>query len=287
MSRMRRFHFIDAVVVLVVLQSAGLAAQGIRYARVSRETVEQRLRKFGGDDRRREETLKQFFTDAGCGEHISEQAVKGATTSNVICVLPGSSQQVIIVGAHFDHIAAGDGVVDNWSGASLLPSLYESVKSQPRKHTYIFVGFTEEEKGLVGSHSYVQNMSKEQVAATDAMVNMDTLGLGPTKVWGSHSDQLLIGALGYVAKQLKMPVAIVDVEQVGSTDSEQFAARKIPHITIHSLTQEKWQEGILHTSKDKISAMNLDDYYQTYSLVAAYLAFLDEMPGGADEKSPK
>ncbi|PYX03200.1 MAG: Zn-dependent exopeptidase M28, partial [Acidobacteria bacterium] len=33
---------------------------------------------------------------------------------NVICVLPGSSDKVIIVGAHFDRVSEGDGVVDNW-----------------------------------------------------------------------------------------------------------------------------------------------------------------------------
>jgi Zn-dependent M28 family amino/carboxypeptidase len=70
-------------------------------------------------------------------------------------MLPGSSDQVIIVGAHFDRVPEGDGVVDNWSGASLLPSLYEAVKNEPRKHTYIFIGFTDEEQGEVGSRFYV------------------------------------------------------------------------------------------------------------------------------------
>jgi hypothetical protein len=121
-------------------------------------------------------------------------------------------------------------------------------------------------------------MSKQEVAATDAMVNMETLGLGPTRVWGSHSEKLLVGTLAYVAKQLNVPVSIVDVEQVGSSDSEQFAARKIPRITIHSLTQKAWEARIIHTSKDRISAMQADDYYQTYGLLAAYLAFLDKIP---------
>jgi hypothetical protein len=68
----------------------------------------------------------------------------------------------------------------------------------------------------------------------------------------------------------------VDVEQVGSSDAEQFAERKIPRITIHSLTQESWNAHILHTSKDRISAIRLDDYYETYRLLAAYIAFLDQ-----------
>jgi Iap family predicted aminopeptidase len=70
-----------------------------------------------------------------------------------------------------------------------------------------------------------------------------------------------------------------NVEEVGSTDSVQFSERKIPSITIHSLTQKTYDAGILHSSKDKISAMKLDDYYQTYRLIAAYLAFLDQVAG--------
>lgn len=221
-----------------------------------------------------------MFGEAGCdGQHLSEQAVRGARLPNVICMLPGSSDKVIIVGAHFDHVSAGDGVVDNWSGASLLPSLYEALKVEPRTHSYIFIGFTDEEKGEVGSHFYAGRMTKEQVAATDAMVNMDTLGLSTTQIWLSRSDRRLSSALVYIAKQLGLPVKGVDVEQIGSADSVQFSARKIPSITIHSLTQDTWNARILHTSKDKISAIRLDDYYQTYELLAAYLAYLDRVPG--------
>jgi hypothetical protein len=71
-------------------------------------------------------------------------------------------------------------------------------------------------------------MTKENVAATDAMVNMDTLGLAPTEIWARHSERTLNSALLYVAKQLNPPVTGVNVEQVGSTDSEPFSARKIP-----------------------------------------------------------
>ena len=76
---------------------------------------------------------------------------------------------------------------------------------------------------------------------------------------------------------MNIPVTGIDVEQVGSTDAEQFSKRYTPCITVHSLTQETWNARILHTSKDKISAMRLDDYYETYRLLAAYVAFLDQV----------
>lgn len=168
-----------------------------------------------------------------------------------------------------------DGVADNWSGASLLPSLYESARIKPRRHTYVFIGFTDEEKGLVGSRFYARRMTREQVAATDAMINLDTLGLAPTEAWTRRSDkrplQALVGAADYVG----VPLSGVKFENVGSTDSESFAARKIPRLTIHSLTQKSEDKQILHTSKDKLSALNLDCYHDTYRLVSLYLAYLD------------
>ena len=274
--------------IVLLLHGIGPGADGVRYNPVAREVVEARLRRYGGDNRQREATLKKMFAEAGCDDqHVSVQAVKGSRLPNVICLLPGSSDKVIIVGAHFDRVSEGDGVVDNWSGASLLPSLYEAVKSEPRKHTYIFIGFTDEEVGEVGSRFYVRQMTEEQVLATEAMVNMDTLGLAPTEIWSSHSDKRLNGALGYVARQLNVPISGVNVEQVGSTDSEQFAARKIPSITIHSLTQKTWNAHIIHSSKDKFSVIRLDDYYQTYGLLAAYVAFLDEVAGATAGADPR
>lgn len=270
-------HAVSLCFVLLLQAGINAPAESVRYNPVSREVVEARLGKYAGSNKQREITLKQMFSEAGCDEqHLSEQPVKGSKQPNVICLLPGTSDKVIIVGAHFDYVSAGNGVVDNWSGASLLPSLYEAIKTEPRKHSYIFIGFTDEELGEVGSAFYVHQMTKAQVAATDAMVNMDTLGLAPTEVWASHSDARLKIAIASVAKSLKVPVTAVNVEQVGSTDSEQFAQRKIPSITIHSLNQESWNAHILHTSKDKLSAMNLDNYYETYQLVAAYIAFLDQ-----------
>jgi hypothetical protein len=79
-----------------------------------------------------------------------------------------------------------------------------------------------------------------------------------------------------------MPLNGVNFDRVGSTDSESFAARKIPRITIHSLTQKSYDNGILHTRKDKLAAMNLDDYYDTYHLGALYLVYLNHFVGAPE-----
>jgi len=45
-------------------------------------------------------------------------------------------------------------------------------------------------------------------------VNMDTLGLGPTKIWASHSDKQLTDTLVQTANQLKISVGGVNVEKI-------------------------------------------------------------------------
>lgn len=265
----------SSVLAFALLWSAGVSAQTVEVTPLPREVIEARLRQYVGKDAQRENTLKSLFAEAGCAG-VLEQPVKNSKIPNVICILPGSTDRTIIVGAHFDHVTDGSGVVDNWSGASLLPSLYEVLQHQPRKHTYVFIGFTDEEQGEIGSQFYVRQMSRDEVSRTDAMVNLDTLGLGPTEAWSSRADQKLLRALWYVADQLKLPVSGMNMDDVGSTDSEQFAARKIPTITIHSLTQEAWDARVLHSRKDNLSAVHLADYYQTYQLLSSFIAFADE-----------
>jgi Zn-dependent M28 family amino/carboxypeptidase len=272
------------LILLLLFLALSASAERIYYDPVSRDVAVSRLNQYKGNDRQREGTLKKLFVEAGCSEsQISEQSVTRSKLPNLVCTLPGQTNNVIIVGAHYDHDDRGNGVVDNWSGASLLPSLYEAIKRVPLKHTFVFIGFTDEEKGEVGSRYYAQAMTDQQVADTSAMVNMDVIGLAPTEVWATRSDRHLVDVLLNVAGQMKVPVSKMNVEDVGSTDSVQFADRKIPSITIHSVTQVAWNTHILHSNRDVLSALNLDDYYETYKLVSAYLAFLDKVlvPGAS------
>ncbi|MBZ5707431.1 MAG: Zn-dependent exopeptidase M28 [Acidobacteriia bacterium] len=261
------------IVLLLGLLTACAVAQ-VQFQVLDREVIEARLEGFSRKNDEREAILKQMFVQSGCkDDKLSEQTVKKKLPPNLICVLPGDTNAIILVGAHSDHVEVGDGVVDNWSGASLLPSLYYSLSKVPRKHTFVFVNFTAEEKGLVGSDFYAGKLSPEQRSKIEAMINMDTLGLGPTEVWATHADTTLLNALAGVANAMKLPVSVMNVDQVGSSDSESFAKYKIPRITIHSVTQQTWP--ILHSSKDKLNEIKKDDYYASYRLMIGYLAFLD------------
>ncbi len=174
--------------LLVLCLSIAAVAQTIQFSEVSQDTIEKRLGAYVNKNNKREPAIRQIFEDSGCdGDKLTEQPVKSSKAPNLVCSLRGANDSVIIVGAHFDLVEEGDGVVDNWSGASLLPSLYQGIAGIPRNHTFRFVAFSGEEKGLIGSRAYVNQIKKTHEHVV-AMVNMDTLGLTETEVWVNHAD---------------------------------------------------------------------------------------------------
>ncbi len=264
------------LVLLLALCTNPVSAQRIFVQPVSRDVIAERLRLASSRNSERKEVLVQLFAQAGCMQ-IVEQPVKGSRQGNVICTLPGTGSDVIVIGAHFDK-ANSLGVVDNWSGASLLPSLYQSLAGRERSHTYVFVGFTDEEVGLRGSEAYVKQMDEAQRSQVRAMVNLDCLGMTSTKVWARRADKKLLTALVQVASSLSLPLAGINVGDVGDTDSLAFASKKIPVIDIHSITQGNFER--LHQGRDVPDTIRMDDYYDTYKLISVYLGFLDTTLGG-------
>jgi putative aminopeptidase FrvX len=266
--------------VLLLLISP-LAAQ-IRSNSVDKAIVLERLQSAPNKNTDRQLALAKMFTDVGCEPIL--QPVKHYKTANVICILKGSTDDVIIVGAHLDHVSAGDGIIDDWSGAALLPTLYQSLKEHQPKHSIIFVGFAEEETGLNGSAFYVQQMTPSDKLHAKAMVNLECLGLARTKVWSSHSDMPLLELLITASRALQIDIEGVNIEKVGTADSESFARAKIPRITLHTVTQESLH--LLHTRDDNMKAIHPDDYYENYRLIAGYLATVDSLLGDVTPTAP-
>lgn len=123
----------------------------ITFNQLPRNAIRHDLGSFAYSNIAREVHLRKMFLKAGCAPtEITEERVRRHDPPNIICTLPGSSKSVIIVSAHTDHADVGVGVVDDWSGAALLPALFESLAAAPRRHTFIFIGFTDEEKGFGG-----------------------------------------------------------------------------------------------------------------------------------------
>jgi hypothetical protein len=84
------------------------------------------------------------------------------TGANVIATLPatgGGDTVPILVGAHFDGVAAGPGAADNATGVAIVLAAARYLKDAPaRKRPIIFALFDQEELGLVGSRAYVAQL---------------------------------------------------------------------------------------------------------------------------------
>src|SRR5260370_34465122 len=112
-------------------QSPAQRSAQIHFSLQTREVVEGRLKSFSTKNSEREALIRKWFAESGCkAENLSEQALDRKLPPNVICVLPGETQEVIVIGAHTDHVDSfGAGVVDNWTGAALLPTLLYSLSA--------------------------------------------------------------------------------------------------------------------------------------------------------------
>jgi len=267
-----------AITVGLALSGILLHADSLVVNLLNQPAIETRLRQGLVPARERQETVARLFAESGC--QTTPQPID-KRSANIICTLPGETTETIVVGGHLDFVEEGKGIVDDWSGASLLPSLYQTLKAQHRKHTYQFVAFNGEERGLLGSARYVKELKPEQRAQTAAFINLECLGLTPPKVWVRRSTPLLVDLLADIARAVKIPLQGVNVDKVGDDDTHPFLDKKIPVICIHSVTQETFK--ILHSKKDDVSAVNAEDYYSAYKLVAFYLAYLDlKMPPKAN-----
>ena len=111
-------------------------------------------------------------------------------------------------------------------------------------------------------------MAAAELGHIEAMVNLDALGLSPTKVWSARSNKELVQDLLTMAYALKLPASQIDMERAGASDADAFIRQQIPNITIHSMTEDNLAAGAS-------TPLQPDSYYDTYRLVCGYLAYLD------------
>lgn len=197
---------------------------------------------------------------------------------NLVVIKKGESEERIVVGAHYDKVSEGCGAVDNWTGIVTLSHLYRTLKDIPLKKTLVFVAFGKEEKGLVGSRAMTKAIDKEQAARYCAMVNIDSLGMGPPQVAENMSTGKMRELAAGLAKEMKMPFGSAGIGGADA-DSSPFMSKHIPAVTIHGMNGE-W-ESILHTHNDQSSKVNPLSVYMGYRLALAMIARVDASPCAA------
>lgn len=124
---------------------------------------------------------------------VSTPAAGALPTGNVVAVLPGTDParraEYVVVGAHLDHLgrspasaldpdaghAIRNGADDNASGSAAVLELARLFAHRPTPRSLVFVLFSGEELGLLGSSHFV-NAPPIPLERTSAMVNFDMVG---------------------------------------------------------------------------------------------------------------
>lgn len=174
----------------------------------------------------------------------------GKTLKNVVGVLPGMgirANETIVVGAHYDHLGFGstgslsfsaskeihNGADDNGSGTASLIEVARELKLrnelQPLPRRVVFIAFTAEESGLVGSQRYVQD-PLVPVKDTIAMLNMDMVGrLRNEKliIYGTGTATEFTPLIDRLAEKSKFNL-VKHPGGMGPSDHASFYQRSIP-----------------------------------------------------------
>ncbi|ALJ01446.1 M28 family peptidase [Rufibacter tibetensis] len=100
---------------------------------------------------------------------------------NLVGMIEGKSDKVIVISAHYDHVGTRNGKVfngadDDASGIGAILALATHFNKQKPQHTLIFAAFDAEEQGLAGSKAFVANLpiAKERILLN---VNLDMVSI--------------------------------------------------------------------------------------------------------------
>lgn len=173
---------------------------GTKGAEMARTYLTGRLKEIG---------LKPYPGQAGYEQNFEIKGRNGATTiqgKNLIAYVPGKTENVIVISAHYDHIGViknevFNGADDNASGtAALLQFAKYFAKNKPN-NTLIFAFFDGEEMGLQGAKAFVANppVALDKIKLN---INMDMI---------SHNDKQELYAAGtFKYPQLKSYLTITN-----------------------------------------------------------------------------
>lgn len=172
------------------LQGRGSGSEGERFAAAYLAT---RLRSYG---------LLPLQAD---GSYYQDFEFKEKKFRNVLAWKEGSDpelkNQYVVIGAHYDHLGWGDsgngfhegrtihnGADDNASGTAAVLELAQAFQMDPPRRSVVFILFSGEELGLLGSEHYCKQPPRP-LENTVAMLNVDMVGR-------SQQNYLFVGGTG-------------------------------------------------------------------------------------------
>lgn len=211
---------------------------------------------------------------------------------NVVGYVPGNdpalSDQVIIVGAHHDHLGAyegtGDtifnGADDNASGTAVVVEIAEQLMSEGAslRRSVIFVTFSAEEIGLLGSTA-LMGQGAVDLNTVAFMLNFDMVGRNPDDPLEIHGDGFAPGMRHVVAglnESFEIPLDFAGREYEPSSDTHVFYKNNIPFLMFYTGAHADYHGTGDHA--DKLAYGRMERIARLGYELLRYLGDADSLP---------
>ncbi|MEQ8524061.1 M28 family peptidase [Gracilimonas sp.] len=251
------------------------------------------FRSYGLDPAGEDGTYFQEFTINTAvlnNPHASASDTSGEKrlSKNVAALLQGTgnSDEVIIVGAHYDHLGMGafgslsssseprihNGADDNASGTAGVLELAEYFAANRPETDILFLAFSGEEMGLLGSQYYVENPTVE-LGNVLAMINMDMVGRmsnGRLMIFGVATTDSWESILTE-ANTDSLDLDLIP-DGTGASDHTSFYFKDIP--VLHYFTDT---HADYHRPSDDTEWINADGQEQLLGHLVRVIEKLDEL----------
>ena len=205
------------------------------------------------------------------------------TGTNVIGYINNEAEKTVIIGAHYDHLGYGaegslhrgdtaihNGADDNASGVAILLSLAHRLKDTLQKNNYVFIAFSGEEMGLLGSNYFVKNPTIDSIAM-NYMINMDMVGRlkkdSTLAVYGTGTSPIFKQTLTAHNEKFKL---IEKESGVGPSDHTSFYLNNTP--VLHFFTG---QHEDYHKPSDDSEKLNYEGMQTISNYIFDVVADLD------------
>jgi hypothetical protein len=232
---------------------------------------------------------QQFFVKKSTNPHesakiTSESDSAGTTGYNVIGYIDNPSDQVVIIGAHYDHLGFGgmsslakgsteihNGADDNASGTAGLLHLAQVLSKKQLKDDILFLAFSGEEQGLWGSN-YFSNNPTIDLGKVNYMINMDMIGrldtarglavygTGTAPIWDDELNKTNTDSLKLIRKE----------SGKGPSDHTSFYLKDIP--VLHFFTG---QHEDYHKPGDDAEKIYIEGIIQVTDMIEKIIVDLD------------
>ena len=166
-----------------------------------------------------------------------------------------------IIGAHYDNVSGVPGADDNASGVAMMIDLASKLRIANKNNNYLFVAFSGEEIGLLGSNYYTKNAIIE-LSNINYMINMDMVGRlnedTTLAVYGLGTSPIFKQTIG--ANNTKFKI-IQKESGVGPSDHTSFYLNDIPVLHFFTGQHEDYHKPSDDYDKINFEGMNMISNY--------------------------